>query len=82
MTNCVVFHWERWTVSRKEMDVGCDSGILALGCARIPVESFGLRTEARIRLNEMNGIYGSDEPDCKTQNSQMQFCFRSFVVFE
>lgn len=46
MTNCVLFHLERFTVSHKETNVGCDSGMLALGGARILVESIGLRSEA------------------------------------
>lgn len=46
MINCVLFYWERFTVSHKETNVGCDSGMLALGGARILVESIGLRSEA------------------------------------
>lgn len=60
MTNCVLLHWERFTVSHKETNLGCDSGMMASGGARILVESFGLRSEASrgsgIRLNGSDGM--------------------------
>ncbi len=48
----IVFRWKRFTVCRGETDVGCDSGMLASGGVRIPVETIGMRSEAR----QTNGI--------------------------